>query len=95
LALLRADGWTAEVVERWVPGVNVRRDLFGFVDVLALRGPDTLAVQVTTATNVSAHIHKIEDAPTLAAVRAAGWSIEVHGWRKSGNRWVVRREDIS
>lgn len=95
LRKLREDGYTAEVVERWVPGANVRKDLFGFVDVLALRGEETLAVQATSADNVSARVHKICDAPTLAAVREAGWRIEVWGWGKKGRYWVPRVVDIS
>ena len=93
---LRADGYTAEVVERWNPHARVRNDLFGFVDVLAVRGPETLAVQTTSATNVSARIRKIADSPFVGAVREAGWRIVVHGWAKRGNRWVLARdEDIS
>ncbi len=93
---LREQGWTAEVVEHWIPGANIRRDLYGFVDVLAVRGPDTLAVQTTSHTNVSARIRKIADSPTIAAVREAGWCVHVHGWRKVKGRWLLwRDEDIS
>jgi len=96
LRALRADGWQAEVVEKWVPGANVRRDLFGFVDVLAVRGTETLAVQATSASNVSARVRKIADAPTLPAVREAGWGIVVHGWDKGPNgRWRCRTVDVS
>lgn len=92
---LRADGYTAQVVETWNPHARVRNDLFGFVDVLALRGAETLAVQATSADNVSARVHKIADHPNLPAVREAGWRIEVWGWSKKANRWVVRKVDIS
>lgn len=93
---LRADGYLAEVTERWNPHARVRNDLFGFIDILAVRGPETLAVQTTSAANVSARIRKISDAPTVAAVREAGWTIRVHGWAKVGNRWQLKRdEDLS
>ena len=93
---LRNDGWTAEVVEKWNPHAQVRNDLFGFVDVLAVRGPETLAVQTTSAANVSARVRKIADSPTIGAVREAGWRILVHGWAKKSNRWVLAREvDVS
>ena len=92
---LRKEGWTAQVVEHWVPGANVRRDLLGFIDVLALRGDTTLAVQATSADNVAARIHKIADHPNLPAVREAGWVIQVHGWAKKDRRWVCRIVDIS
>lgn len=91
LALLRSEGYLAEVVERWVPGANVRRDLFGIGDVVALRGSETLLVQTTSASNVPARVTKIADAPTTAAVRDAGWRIEVHGWEKRRGRWTLAR----
>src|SRR5262245_3525007 len=35
--MLRASGYTAAPVETWGPVANVRRDLFGVADVLAVR----------------------------------------------------------
>ena len=96
LRKLREDGYTAEVVERWNPHARIRQDLFGFVDVLAVRAGETLAVQTTSATNVSSRIHKIADSPNIAIVREAGWTIRVHGWAKIKGRWVLKRdEDVS
>jgi hypothetical protein len=95
LRKLRADGWLAEVVERWVPGANVRKDLFGFVDILALRDGETLAVQATSYTNISARVNKIASLDAVADVRRANWSIWVIGWRKVNNRWVEKIVDCS
>lgn len=94
---LRAEGWTADVVEHWVPGANIRRDLFGVIDVVALRGTETLAIQATSTSNVPARVRKIADAPTIGAIRDAGWRFEVWGWRKSkANRWELSRQvDVS
>lgn len=100
LAKLRDEGWTAEVVEKWVPFPKPghRRDLFLIGDILALRGPETLLVQ-TTSTGVSTRIQKIRAAPVLPALLAAGWRVEVWGWRKVGARgrrklWEVRVEEV-
>jgi hypothetical protein len=95
LRKLRADGWLAEVVERWVPGANIRKDLFGFVDILALRDGETLAVQATSYTNISARVTKIASLDAVADVRRANWSIWVIGWRKVNNRWVEKIVDCS
>lgn len=92
---LRAAGWLAEVVERWNPHARVRNDLWGFCDVLALRGDEILAVQATSYSNVPARVKKIEDHANLMAVRAAGIRIVVWGWRKVGNRWTYREVDVS
>lgn len=80
LDYLRADGWLVEVVERWIPSARTRRDLFGFLDLVALRGDVTLGIQTTSRTNVSEHLRKIADAPALGTVREAGWTLHVHGW---------------
>ena len=95
LAKLRADGWHAEVVERWNPHTRTRHDLFGFGDILAVGSAGVLLVQTTTATNVSSRIHKIADSPLIGVVREAGIAVHVHGWAKKGNRWECRVEDLS
>lgn len=83
-------GYVAGIVERRA-GPNTH-DLFGFIDVLAIRGDEVVAVQCTDATNVAARVRKIADAEHLGAVRAVGWRIEVHGWRTDGR---VRVVDVS
>lgn len=95
LRKLREDGWTVEVVEKWVPGANIRKDLFGFIDLMAIKDEQTLAVQATSYSNISARVKKIEASDHLAAVRKANWSIWVIGWRKVNNRWVDKVIDIS
>ena len=96
LAKLRADGWIAEVVEKWIPGANIRKDLWGFGDILAIRGKERLVVQTTSASNVSARVKKIADAEHIGSVREAGFAVVVHGWDKGPNgRWRVREVDCS
>jgi hypothetical protein len=94
---LREQGWPlVEVTEKWNPHAGIRQDLYGFVDVLAVGPEGTLAVQTTTAPNVSSRIRKIADSPHVGHVREAGWSIRVHGWAKKSGRWVLTRdEDLS
>jgi carbonic anhydrase len=94
---LRDDGWLAEKVERPYNQFTKRtNDLFGFIDILAVRGDETLAVQTTSVDHVSHRVTKIADSPNVAAVREAGWRIVVHGWVKKQGRWVLAREvDVS
>jgi hypothetical protein len=96
LRLLRAEGWAAEVVERWLPGANVRRDLFGCVDVVAVRPGEILGVQCCTAGDVSKRARKARAGPGLRAWLGAGCAFEVWGWAKRGPRggrkvWQVRK----
>lgn len=102
LAMLRAEGWTCWVVEHWDSFARKRRDLFGCIDILCLRGWETLAVQTTSASGVSARVKKIEANEHTKAMREADWAIHVHGWSKrkvkrggKAERWHCRVVDVS
>lgn len=93
---LRKLGYRAAVVEKWNSHARLRQDLFGIVDILAIKEGETLAVQTTSWSNVAARIRKIAESEATPDMRAAGWRIEVHGWRKAANgRYVLRVEDVS
>jgi len=91
LAALRATDWLCAVVEHWNHHAKIRQDLYGFVDILAVKPGITLAVQTTTASNVAARVAKIRESPHLARVLAAGWRVEVHGWARPTKRIRVWR----
>src|SRR5688572_10365539 len=95
---MRDQGYFAEVVERWVPRVNIRKDFAGFADILCIHREnkgDIVAVQSTSDSNVSARVKKITEHENLAVVRKGGFKILVHGWRKKGGRYVLREVDLS
>jgi hypothetical protein len=70
--------------------------LFGFVDVIAVRRDETIAIQATSASNVSSRVRKITEHPNIGSVREAGWIIVVWGWAKKGGKWTLTREvDLS
>lgn len=94
LKFMRKNGYLSEVVERRLPRVFITKDLFGFIDVLAVKGEDIVGVQTTSGANVAARITKIvehENYPTvIAAMR-----IVVHGWRKNAaGKWVLREVEL-
>lgn len=96
LEALREAGYLPVVVERWNAFAKIRQDLWGWCDILAIRKGEVLAVQVTSTSNVSARIKKIQESDTIAKVRDAGIRVEVHGWAKNAsNRYVCRVVDIS
>lgn len=97
LAKLRADGYTAEVVERWNAYTRTRHDLFNIIDVLAVRGSETLGIQCTAGSCVSARVRKLAESTALPLLHAAGWNVQVWGWRKlkvrrggKSTRWDCR-----
>jgi hypothetical protein len=84
LKKLRDDGWLAEVVEHWNPFARIRKDLFGFIDIIAIRGNETLAVQSTTRSNMWARISKIKSLQAHELWKSESRKIIVHGWQKIG-----------
>ena len=91
-----------QVVERWNAFARIRQDLFGIIDILAIRDGKTLAVQCTSGSAVANRIGKMEDSRALNILREAGWIIEVHGWRKvkvkrggKAMKWDCRIVDLS
>ena len=92
LAFLRRCGHVADVVERWIPRANVRRDLFGFIDVVAVRRGEAgvLGVQATTLPNVAARLSKAKGRTELRTWLAAGNRFAVFGWYRRGDRWRVK-----
>jgi hypothetical protein len=49
LELLRSLGFVAGVVERWLPRVNLRRELFHCIDLIAVHARDRIVLGVQTA----------------------------------------------
>lgn len=94
LKYLRSLGYTATVVERWNVFAKIRQDLFGIIDVLAIRRGETLGVQCTSNDNVSSRVNKIAEHESTPKLREAGWKLEVHGWTK-GQRGAPRIVDVS
>lgn len=96
LAEMRKRGFLCAVVEKWNMHAKIRQDLFGVVDVLAIKDGETVAVQATSDSNVAARVTKIGDHESTPVIRAAGWRFLVHGWRKGKNgRWQLREVDVS
>lgn len=95
-AHMEAQGYTVAICEYWNQWARRRVDLFGFIDLLCIRENETVAVQTTSGSNVSARVHKIAEHENIGVVRKAGWRVIVHGWSKnSKGRYVLREVDCS
>ena len=93
LKKLRDEGYLANVVERRFGGRL--HDLYGFIDILAIKKGEVLGVQTTSGSNVSARVNKITDHENVGIVREADIGIHVHGWRKAKGKWICRTVDLS
>jgi hypothetical protein len=85
LARLAELGYTAGVVEVYLPWAKRRRDFCGFADVLAFRAGEAgkdgvLAVQCTSRDNMAARVNKCLTNAKAREWLAAGNRIEVWGW---------------
>ena len=88
-AQLTRDGYVPWTVERNITKF-LKRDLFNCIDILALKGGETLAVQVTSHSNHANRATKVRESEYLDLMIGAGWTVEV--WSYKGA--VLRRERI-
>lgn len=99
LEVLRAEGWTADVVERWMkmpkhPAGGFRKDFLGLIDIVAVKpGEPVLFVQVTDATSKSSHIAKMNANEHLPVLRLCG-RVQLRCWRKPTKTYRRHREDV-
>ena len=109
---LRKLGYVVDRCEQWVPGppkgkdvaegeertsFGHRRDLFGFLDIVALDPHQrrTIGVQTTSVKQRDPHIEKIMRHPNYKPLIAAGWLVHLHCWEKVGHRWHMQLVDCS
>lgn len=95
------------VVEHWNPWANIRQDLFGIIDVIAIKGDQTIAVQSCSGTDVSKRVAKMVEATwknpetktehlVVDSLLRAGFKVFVHGWkRNAAEKWVLREVELS
>ena len=94
LDYLKKQGALVSVAEHWNAFTRTRRDLFGFIDIVALiPGRGIVAVQTTSGSGVSARIKKIlgvpvDDSPQAVA-RAEFIRLSAERWIESGGEIEV------
>ncbi len=88
LAILRKEKYKAQVVEKWLAYGNCRVDLFGFIDIVAIREGElgVVGVQTTSQSNVLARFKKIIMIPEAFLWINTGNRILLHGWAKKGEK---------
>jgi hypothetical protein len=92
LDLLRKSGYSACVVEKFLPQARIRQDAFG-ADVLACHATrqEVLLVQCTTASNLASRLKKAKALPQVAAWLQAGGKFECWGWFQKSGKWDVKQ----
>lgn len=99
---LRDNGYTAQVVERWNQFARVRQDLFGCIDIVAIKSDlnGVYGVQTTSTGNMSARVEKIKQEPIMRLWLEAGNTLVVHGWAKRGKAgkrklWTLKEREVT
>jgi hypothetical protein len=108
LLYLRKEGCQlVAITEHWNAWAGIRQDLFGIIDVLAIKDDQIIAVQCCASSGVSKRVDKIAEAEfknpetgetchTLSALLTAKIKVYVFGWSKLANgRWQLRKVDLS
>lgn len=83
--MMRDQGYMVATVEYFNYYTKRKKDLFGCIDLLAIGNGETIAIQVTSKSNMSARIKKIEASEALPEMLRSKWRILVHGWWKGTN----------
>jgi hypothetical protein len=97
LKLMREQGYTCEVVERFNHHTMTRKDLFGFGDILCVKAACPPLILQVTASGWANRWAKVIATPEALICLKAGMRIQVHGWRglakynKNGKRSLVDR----
>jgi hypothetical protein len=106
---LRALGYHVEFVERWIPGdirsgfcggPGIKKDLFGIMDLLAVRPGEVLGVQVGSLNGHAAHRVKILGEARTWDWIASGSRLMIHSWDavapsgRSLRKWKLTEEEI-
>ena len=101
LEKLRNDGYYAQVVEKWNSFAKIRIDLFGGIDILAVKIGiyGCLGIQTTSTGNINARVQKLASIPAIKAFLLAGNRLVVWGWAKRGPRgsrktWTLKEREI-
>lgn len=94
IKLWESRGYIVADVESRIPTTFITKDAWGVLDTIAVGNGETVGVQVTTYSNVSARVKKITDSPALPFLREANWRIIVEGWEKTKEKGLHLRREV-
>lgn len=83
--MMQDQGYMVATVEYFNYYTRRKHDLFGCIDLLAIGNGETIAIQVTSKSNMSSRIKKIEASEALPEMLRSKWRILVHGWWRGTN----------
>lgn len=85
IALFEERGYQCDTVESYNAFTRRKKDLFGLFDIVAIGKGETVAIQLTSKSNMSARVKKISNSDILPELLRSNWKIYVIGWFKKPN----------
>ena len=85
ITLLEERGYVCDTVESYNAFTRRKKDLFGLFDILAIGKGETIAIQLTSKSNMSTRIKKISESEYLPEILRSKWRVIVLGWYKKPN----------
>jgi hypothetical protein len=85
IAIFKDRGYLCDTVESYNSFTRRKKDLFTIFDVLAVGNKETIGIQITSKSNMSSRIRKIQESEALPYLLNAGWRIIVIGFFKQPN----------
>ena len=103
LKALREQGAIADITERYIAPIHIRKDLFGFIDILALvPGKGIVGIQCTSDAHRADHRTKILENEIMPEWIKYGGKVELWTWGKhklqrggKAERWSANIEEIN
>lgn len=99
MAHLRKLGYRPWVVEKWNPHAKIRQDMYGGIDIVAIRFGETCGVQACRNADLAEHRTKLLEEPRMREWIEAGNRLLLHGWAMKGAKgarklWEVREQEL-
>lgn len=96
LAYLRKEGYLAQVVEKFNMFSKTRIDLFGCIDIVAVRSDvmGMLGIQVTVRSNIQDRVKKCKAELKMRTWLSADNRLEVHGWGLMGKQGKRKKYEL-
>jgi hypothetical protein len=99
---LRKEGYLCQVVERFNQFSMKRIDLYGVIDIVAIRKdqPGVWGIQATSTSNLPARVKKAMESEELLVWLQAGNRFSCWGWAKRGKKderklWTLKERDFT
>ena len=73
------------MVESYNSFTKRKKDMFGILDMVAIGNEETLGIQMTSKSNMSSRIKKIQESDYFVEILRSKWRIIVIGWFKKPN----------